>query len=235
MTYHGVMTATPNRYLKAARVARLLSQDDLARRINASKRQVQRWESGQSIPSPAAARALEMILGQPFESLGFGPTPESPDTPIPSWVPAPAPRPGPRGFLTGIWLSRYEYYSSGRDQRLTGLHYVVLLQHDSQITVSSLPGASLNPDSPLTMDLTVDGNVVTGTWREQTAVDGYYRGAVYHGTIQMIVDPTRRRMTGKWLGFGAEGEINDGPWELIFQDASTSKATMSAYSRPPEI
>lgn len=228
--------ATPNRQLKAAREARLLSQDDLARRIHTSKRQVQRWEAGTSLPSPASARALEMTLGQPMDALGFGATdPGQPAADLPARPVSPAPRPAPRGILTGIWLSRYEYYSSGRGQHLTGLHYVLLLQHDNRLAVNSLPHGSANPDSPLTMDLTVDGNVVTGTWREQTAVDGYYRGATYHGTIQLIVDPTCRRMTGKWLGFGSEGEINDGPWELVFQDASTSKATVAAYDRPPEM
>ncbi|WP_460707951.1 hypothetical protein [Myceligenerans halotolerans] len=61
----------------------------------------------------------------------------------------------------GVWLSHYQYFSSGRDGTFEGLHYVVLLQHDSQLTVRSLPGASSNPDSNLSMDLAIEGNVVT--------------------------------------------------------------------------
>jgi len=75
-------------------------------------------------------------------------------------------------------------------------------------------------------NLTVDGSVVTGIWVEQTADDGYYRGARYHGAIQLLVEPTGRRIAGKWVGFGKEMGINTGPWELIFQDASTDKATL---------
>ncbi len=43
-------------------------------------------------------------------------------------------------------------------------------------------------------------------------------------------------MLGKWVGFGKEMDwtINTGPWELVFQDASTNKATVEAYNRRPE-
>lgn len=131
---------------------------------------------------------------------------------------------------SGIWLSRYEYHSSGREGTFVGLHHVVVLQHGDRLTVRSLPGSS---DSPLTLDLTVDGNVVTGTWVEQTATDGYYRGARYHGAIQLLVEPTGRRMAGQWVGFGKEMDVNTGPWELVFQEASTNKAAMDRYNRPP--
>ncbi len=83
------------------------------------------------------------------------------------------------------------------------------------------------------MDLVVYGDVVTGTWAEETALDGHYRGARYHGAVQLLADPTGRRLAGKWVGFGSEMDVNTGPWELTFQDASTNKATLDAYSRRP--
>jgi len=143
----------------------------------------------------------------------------------------PAPRAAPTGSYSGVWLSRYEYHSSGRGETFTGRHYVVLLQHGDRLTVRSLLGSS---DAPLTMDLTVDGNVVTGTWVEQTAPQGYYRGARYHGAIQLLAEPAGRRLAGKWIGFGKEMDVNTGPWELVFQDASTNKATLAAYDRRPD-
>jgi hypothetical protein len=33
-----------------------------------------------------------------------------------------------------VWLSKYEYFSSGRDAAFTDLHYVVLLQHGYRLT-----------------------------------------------------------------------------------------------------
>jgi hypothetical protein len=49
----------------------------------------------------------------------------------------------------------------------------------------------------------------------------------------MLAEPTGRRMRGKWVGFGKEMDVNTGPWELIFQDASTSRATLDRYNKPP--
>ncbi|MEV3846901.1 XRE family transcriptional regulator [Streptomyces microflavus] len=248
--------ATPNSTLRAVRLGLLMSQDDFARAVrdagtrvgqpnDANKRLVQRWESGNTgAPRPVYARALETVTGLPIESLGFaGSVPiarvagdghgghdmEPTTSPIPAG-PQNEAQAGRRNH-SGVWLSRYEYFSSGRDSAFVGQHYVVILQHGNRLTARSLPGSS---DSPLTMDLEIDGHVATGTWTEQTATDGYYRGARYHGAIQLLVEPTGRRMTGKWVGFGKEFDVNTGPWQLTFQDASTNKATLAAYNKRPD-
>lgn len=248
-----VPVTAPNHALRAVRKSLRMSQDDFARALqvagrragepnDASKRLVQRWESGVIMePRPIYARALQAVTGMPIESLGFPAGAEAVvvddgrgghDLEVratPSTSPGDVAR-QPQGNHSGIWLSRYEYFSSSREGAFVGQHHVVLLQHDDRLTARSIPGSS---DSPLTMDLTVDGNVVTGTWIEQTASDGYYRGARYHGAIQMLVEPTGRRMVGKWVGFGKDMEVNTGPWALIFQDASTTKASIDHYGRPP--
>ncbi|WP_151475410.1 helix-turn-helix domain-containing protein [Streptomyces albicerus] len=253
--------STPNSALRAVRMGLLMSQDDFARAIreagtragqpnDANKRLVQRWEAGTTAaPRPVYARALEAVTGLPIESLGFAPVPmarvsddghgghdlvDSP-TGVPVANGTPTPQTAPRGNYSGVWLSRYEFVSSGRDNEVfVGLHHVVLLQHGNRLTGRSLPNASVNPDSPLTLDLQIEGNVVTGTWTEQTATEGYYRGARYFGAIQMIVEPTGRRMAGKWAGFGKDHDVNTGPWELRFLDADTGKATLDRYNRPPD-
>ncbi|WP_369216621.1 XRE family transcriptional regulator [Streptomyces flavofungini] len=253
---------TPNSTLRAVRMGLLMSQDDFARAIrdagaragqrnDASKRLVQRWESGTTAaPRPVYARALESVTGLPVASLGFaaqvsvprvsddgrgGHDLEGPPVGTPEASGSPTPRTAPRSNYSGVWLSRYEFVSSGRDNEVfTGKHHVVLLQHGNRLTARSLPNASLNPNSPLTLDLQIDGSAVTGTWTEETARDGYYQGARYFGALQMLVDPTGRRMSGKWVGFGREYEINSGPWELRLLDASTSKATLDSYNRSPE-
>ncbi|MFJ7242372.1 XRE family transcriptional regulator [Streptomyces olivaceus] len=252
---------TPNATLRAVRMGLLMSQDDFARAIreagdrvghpnDATKRLVQRWEAGTTgTPRPVYARALESVTGLPIESLGFLPAvtlarvngdghgghdvEPSPDGVAPPST-GPTPQATPRQNFSGVWLSRYEYFSSGRDSSFIGMHYVVLLQHGNRITARSLPHGSSNPDSPLTMDLTLDGSVVTGTWVEQTASEGYYRGARYHGAIQMLAEPTGTRMSGKWVGFGKDMDVNTGPWELRLQDASTKQSTIAQYNRRPE-
>ncbi len=229
-----------------------MSQDDLARALrdvgctSATKRLVQRWEAGTTLnPRASHVRALEKVMRMPIESLGFGAVMagrslssddenghvvDSAIGRVPLESATAAPRPNP-GNYSGIWLSRYEYYSSGRDATFTAVHHVVVLQHDDVLTVRSLPGSAA---SSMEMDLTIDGNVATGTWTERTAPQGYYRGARYHGAIQLLIELTGTRMAGKWIGFGKSFDINTGPWELVLQDPSTSKATIEAFDRPPE-
>ncbi|MBT8225908.1 MAG: helix-turn-helix transcriptional regulator [Dactylosporangium sp.] len=241
-----------NGKLQAVRLAMQLSQDEFARALreagermgepnDANKRLVQRWEAGTTaVPRPLYARALEAVTGYPVAELGFAAaahqlsagTLGGHDAGYSKSVPPATQSAHPRQVegYTGIWISRYEYYSSGQEHLLAGVHHVVLLQHGDRLTLRSLPGPT---SSALAMDLVVDGQVVTGTWMETTAVDGYYRGARHHGAIQLLVEPTGRRMAGKWCGFGRELEINSGPWELVFEDPSTSKATLERYTHHP--
>jgi transcriptional regulator with XRE-family HTH domain len=239
------MQTRPNTAFRAVRLSMRLSQDELAERMrqagapSTTKRTIQRYESGEvANPRPASARALEVVTRLPIQSLGFPAGAEAVvmadgrgghDLEVRrSALPAAAGR-APGGY-SGIWLSRYEYYSSGREQALSNVHHVVVLQHDDRLTVRSVHGPE---KSLLTMDLVVDGNVITGTWAEETETDSYYRGARYHGAIQLLAEPTGRHLAGKWVGFGKEMDVNTGPWELIFQDASTTKTTLAKYEHAP--
>jgi transcriptional regulator with XRE-family HTH domain len=244
----------PNLALRSERERMRLSLDEFAERIrlsgqrlgqpnSASKRHVQRWEAGEVVmPQPHYVRALEDVTGLPITSLGF---PAGADAMVvedgrgghdlvvrESRLPAASGPSRAHGNHTGVWLSTYEYYSSGRGGDFKNAHYVVLLQRDERATVRSLNG----PDkSLLTMELQVEGSVVTGTWAETTEKDGYYRGARYFGAIQMLAEPTGRRLTGKWVGFGKEMDLNTGPWTLTFIDESTSKETLAKYADPPVV
>lgn len=77
-------------------------------------------------------------------------------------------------------------------------------------------------------------NVITGTWTERTSPDGYYRGAVYHGAIQLLMDPTAKKMTGKWVGFGRRMDMNTGVWELMFRDGSLAKSALAKWDHRPD-
>jgi transcriptional regulator with XRE-family HTH domain len=128
--------------------------------------------------------------------------------------------------LAGIWRSRYVYYSSGRTAEFEGVHYVVLHQQGNKLSGQSLPNAL---DSLLTLDLLADGSVVTGTWIERTSPTGYYKGAIYHGAIQLLIDPTANGMRGKWLGFDRDAEVNSGAWELTRVAKSTSRSVARQF------
>jgi hypothetical protein len=206
-----------------------------------SKRLVQRWEAGYvtGIPRGAYARALEAVTGQPIENLGFKGDNATRRQALgmagvaaaAAWMPESRAK-GARGPLTGIWRSTYSYVSSSRgDKTFTSEHYVMVIQHGNRIQVRSLPKTATGR---VMMDLTIDGQVITGTWTEETDPDGYYKASVYSGAIHLLLDHTGHRMKGKWLGFNRDGGISDGPWVLNLVSADTSKAAMERYNQPVE-
>lgn len=125
-----------------------------------------------------------------------------------------------------IWHSHYIYASTGRGGDYTGDHYVVLRQQGSRLVGQSLPHST---GSQLRIEFALEPPVTTGSWREITSPTGYYKGATYHGTLQMVIDPTGRSMRGIWLGFSREFKVENGRWELTLEENSTAKAAQRAY------
>jgi hypothetical protein len=131
-------------------------------------------------PAASSVRALEYVTGQPVATLGFDTAAEryglDPDEALAigsgPWIPVADPKAQP-GPLSGIWLSSYEYESTGRGATFTSHHYVAVVQHGTRLQVRSTPGSR----SRLLMDLTANGQVLTGTWTEETSPAGYYKGA----------------------------------------------------------
>lgn len=239
------MAATvPNNRLRAVRLGLRMSQADLARAIKAAgqrigepnsctQQQVQRWERGLTrSPQAHYVRALEIVTGQPAENLGFASDRYGVDTRAlatteDQWLEAEAV--SDTAPLNGIWLSRYEYESSGRGGWFTNSHYVLVVQQRGRVQVRSLPGTT--PGRVL-MDLTLNGQTLTGTWTEETNPNGYYQGAVYHGAIQMLLELSGRKMAGQWAGFGRDFDVNTGPWSLELVTHDTSPESQERYSRP---
>lgn len=240
---------TINAALREARLNARMSQGDLAREIRetgfrfgrttpCTERTVQRWESGQvARPQARYLLALESVLGQPAQSLGFDADERygmdraavlaeaGLDAVMP--LPDPAARYGP---LSGIWLSEYEYPSTSRGAVFRNRHYVMILQRGARLMIRSLPASS----SQVSMDMTANGQVVTGTWTEQTEAEGHYRGAVYSGALQFLVDPTGHRMEGEWVGFGRNLKVNHGAWWLTLVDETLAPETQARWNRVPE-
>ncbi|MFG2862533.1 helix-turn-helix domain-containing protein [Streptomyces sioyaensis] len=131
--------------------------------------------------------------------------------------------------LTGIWCSRYTYHSTSRGQ-VTRRHFVNLRRIGNRLYGESLPGSN---DSPIFLELTQDGPALTGTWTERTAAEGYYKGAVYHGAVQLLVDLPGCTMDGMWVGFDKSFKVNSGPWTLTYESADTTRRALARYNRPP--
>ncbi|MUL41582.1 DNA-binding protein [Streptomonospora sp. PA3] len=125
-----------------------------------------------------------------------------------------------------MWHSRYLYYSNKREAEFAGEHYIVLRQTGTSLRGQSLPHTT---GSRLELDLTIDGAVVGGHWSERTSPSGYYRGALYQGTLQMLISPMRSDMAGKWVGFGKNFRINTGEWEIVWVDHASSARKVREY------
>jgi hypothetical protein len=83
------------------------------------------------------------------------------------------------------------------------------------------------------MDLTINGQVITGTWTEETNSAGYYQGSTHHGAFQLLSDPTGRpphRPVGR---LRSRLDVNAGSWKLELLTTETSSAAMATYDRPP--
>lgn len=231
---------------EAIRSARL-SQEGFAREIQragwrrgspngCNRAMVGRWVSGRTRrPQPRYLLLIEDVLGQPAENLGFDADLQYgldraqalADARLDEVFPLPAG--GEHGPLSGIWLSLYTFTSSGRGSDFTSQHYVMVLQEGGQLMIRSLPAS----ESMVSMELTVNGRIATGTWTERTRGDGYYRGAVYTGAIQLVEDETEDGVfRGRWLGFGKAGEINDGPWSLLRVDDAVTPAAVEQWDVP---
>ena len=66
--------------------------------------------------------------------------------------------------------------------------------------------------------MVVDNDLVTGNWHETTAPDGEFKGSIYTGTFQLLVETDGSRMDGLWVGNGQEDgkkHIYSGRWEFV--------------------
>lgn len=115
------------------------------------------------------------------------------------------------GALAGDWTSRYTYFSTGRDAEFEGRHTIRLRVDGDRLVGRSEPTAI----GTVELDLRADGLLVTGSWTERTTPEGYYEGAVYHGVVQLVLDPAGRSMAGRWLGPDRHLTVTTGSWTLV--------------------
>ncbi|QWF81758.1 hypothetical protein [Amycolatopsis sp. CA-230715] len=130
------------------------------------------------------------------------------------------------GDLSGIWHSRYSYTSTGRASVFSGEHYLAMRHQGDRFFGESVPAEN---GSKLRLDLTLNGSVATGVWSERTSLVGYYRGSVYHGAIQVAIDPMGKTMRGRWVGFDREFAVDSDIWELNWVQPSVRKSELRKY------
>lgn len=136
--------------------------------------------------------------------------------------------------FSGIWHSTYWFPSNEHPGKQETSEYTVTVyqQHD-KLTIESLPN---NIKAHMTINLTVDGMLATGTWFEGTSPHGEFEGMVYSGAMQLLISDNNEVMDGQWVGVGREKqadgkykpEIYSGKWQLKRADEQELAAATRA-------
>ena len=122
--------------------------------------------------------------------------------------------------FSGIWKSTYRYPSSSRKDTFVGEHFVQFFRAGNELVIQSTPNES---GSYLIMRLTLDDRILTGTWHEYTSQEGHYKGAIYYGAIQLVIDESANTIRGKWVGFTKDMHVESDEWTLTRTDEAHSR------------
>jgi hypothetical protein len=57
---------------------------------------------------------------------------------------------------------------------------------------------------------------------------------VYHGALQMLEQDDGQQLIGRWVGFGKDGEINEGEWSLTLVVERVDAEAVERWNRTPE-
>src|SRR5580704_8961051 len=111
-------------------------------------------------------------------------------------------QPAAGGPFAGVWLSSYTYIHFYSKKEAQSEHYVRIYQAGNHLIAESIAGANR---SYLLIRLTVDGDVATGTWTEQTNPAGDFKGTTYNGALQLLLSDDRKSMEGRWVALNKTG------------------------------
>ncbi|HEY7348138.1 MAG TPA: hypothetical protein VH599_07430 [Ktedonobacterales bacterium] len=135
---------------------------------------------------------------------------------------------GPPGPFTatnvsGIWHCRYWFPSNIRPGEEETSEYLVRIEReDDGFVLHSLPNKE---QSSMVARFTIEGNIATGKWWEQTSPYGEFKGMMYRGSFELVVSKDYRQLTGGWVGPGRDGDaqkIYDGRWELTYMSETVT-------------
>lgn len=118
--------------------------------------------------------------------------------------------------LPGIWRCRYWFPSNVHPGEDVSEYHVRIEHTGDGFALHSLPNEE---GSYMQIHFIVESNLATGTWLEDTAPNGEFKGMVYSGVFQLIIDEDMKRMIGSWVGIGRGDQtpkIYDGRWEIDY-------------------
>lgn len=120
--------------------------------------------------------------------------------------------------FSGLWYCRYWYPSNDHPGEDVS-EYCAQIEpsRGMQFVLHSIPGMGEPEGAYMQARFTADDQVVTGSWLENTAPAGSFKGAIYSGVFQLLLNQTRTKMEGMWTGIGQEKgkmQVYTGRWEI---------------------
>jgi transcriptional regulator with XRE-family HTH domain len=162
-----------------------MSQSDLAAKVGVDKRQIRRYESGETQPTLPIAKAIARALGISIDELAGEQT--------------------HRVNLTGHWWASWQTSRSGIEKIAT--QEVEIKQEGSTLHIETVTrGLSVEEGGyHWSGELRLWDNEILMGW--YAANDGSIRSK---GTMYFVVHPHGLDMSGRWVGLGYDDQIMTG-------------------------
>jgi hypothetical protein len=123
----------------------------------------------------------------------------------------------PDGDLSGQWHSCYWFPSNTHPGSEDTSEYEVQAERTgNQLVLQSVPNPS---GAYIFIRLLLDGIYAAGSWTENTAPHGEFKGMIYSGVMQLLISDDQQTMAGKWVGVGQDldrqtPDVYEGRWEF---------------------
>ncbi len=117
----------------------------------------------------------------------------------------------------GRWRCTYWFPSNTFVGEEPSQYTMVARQEGDELVLESEPNAE---KSHLLVRLTLHDDIASGTWHEITSPTGEFKGALYDGSGQLVIDAKTHFMEGKWAGAGFDRKLQkkriySGNWEIV--------------------
>ncbi|MDQ1677785.1 MAG: hypothetical protein QOC93_2929 [Actinomycetota bacterium] len=186
--------------LRTRRTELGMSQADLAAQVGVDKRQIRRYEAGETQPTLAAAKAIAQALGISIDEL--------------------AGHASHRVELGGDWWACWQTWNEGTE--VINPHQIRITQRgDTLDVVATTRGTPLDAGGYLWRgEMRIFDNEAAMGW--YVADEGAVRSK---GTMYFTIHPHGIHMTGRWVGLSYDGPIVSG-WGVIARTEDEAVALM---------
>ena len=184
--------------IKAKRAELGLSQGDLATKVGVDRRQIRRYEAGETQPTLSVAKAIAGALGISIDELAGGDS--------------------HRVDLTGDWWSSWQTFKDGAE--VITVQPVRMRQQGERIDITATSRGNVTVEEGGYLwrgEMRLWDNEILMGW--YAADDGATRSK---GTLYFVIHTHGLQMVGKWVGLSYDGKVITG-WAAMSRDEDEAR------------